>query len=246
MTRSAVKAPVQERPDPVGRFRLASVPDEPAMRAVGGGEDRDALPVTLTVTASDVLTEEGAQAYLRGASGVRVVPWEDRHGADVALVLAQKLTPATLKRVDEVAGPDRGRGLPVLLVVDSISERHLLYAVDRGVVGVLLRGEVGYADIVRASRRALQGESPLPPTLVRALVERLRSLPGHQPGSSDLSAREVEVLRLLAEGLSTAEVAGRLNYSERTIKNVLHDVIARLGLRNRTQAVAYAIRNGAL
>ncbi|MFF3909682.1 LuxR C-terminal-related transcriptional regulator [Streptomyces sp. NPDC001848] len=246
MRRSAVEAPAWERPGAADRFHLASVPEAPAMRAVGGGEDRDALPVTLTLTASDVLTEEGAQAYLRGASGVRVVPWEDRHGADVALVLAHKVTLATFKRIEEVTGPNQGRGLPVLLAVDSISERHLLYAVDRGVVGVLLRGEVGYADIVRASRRALQGESPLPPTLVRALVERLRSLPAHQPGSSELSAREVDVLRLLAEGLSTAEVAGRLNYSERTIKNVLHDVITRLGLRNRTQAVAYAIRNGAL
>jgi DNA-binding NarL/FixJ family response regulator len=134
----------------------------------------------------------------------------------------------------------------VLLVVDAISERHLLYAVERGVVGVLLRSEVGYADIVRASRSALRGESPLPAHLVRALVERLRSLPNQQPGTSDLLAREVDVLRLLAEGLSTAEVAGRLNYSERTIKNVLHDVITRLGLRNRTQAVAFAIRSGAL
>ncbi len=237
---------MRERPGPAGRFRLTSVPDAPAAGALEGAEEPDARPVTLTVTASDVLTEEGAQAYLRAASGVRVVPWEDRHGADVALVLAHKVSLATLTRVEEVTGSDKGRGLPVLLVVDSISERHLWYAVDRGVVGVLLRGEVGYADIVRASRRALRGESPLPPTLVRALVERLRSLPGHPPGSSDLSAREVDVLRLLAEGLSTAEVAGRLNYSERTIKNVLHDVITRLGLRNRTQAVAHAIRNGAL
>ncbi len=237
---------MRERPGSAGRFRLTSVPEAPVRRAPAGVEEPDARPVTLTVTASDVLTEEGAQAYLRTASGVRVVPWEDRHGADVALVLAHKVSLATLQRVEEVARSDQGRGLPVLLVVDSISERHLWYAVDRGVVGVLLRGEVGYADIVRASRRALRGESPLPPTLVRALVERLRSLPGHQPGSSDLSAREVDVLRLLAEGLSTAEVAGRLNYSERTIKNVLHDVITRLGLRNRTQAVAYAIRNGAL
>ncbi|MGW3461320.1 response regulator transcription factor [Streptomyces olivaceoviridis] len=247
MTRSAVEAPVRERPGPAaGRLRVTSVPDAPAMRAPGGGEDRDALPVTLTLTASDVLTEEGARACLRGASGVRVVPWEDRHVADVAVVPAHEVSLATLKRVEEAAGPDQGRGVPVLLVVDSISERHLWYAVDRGVVGVLLRGEVGHADIMRASRRALRGESPLPPTLVRALVERLRSLPGHRPGSSDLSAREVDVLRLLAEGLSTAEVAARLNYSERTIKNVLHDVITRWGLRNRTQAVAYAIRNGAL
>ncbi len=237
---------MRELSEPAGRFRLTSVPGALATRAIGEGENRDAVPFTLTLTASDVLTEEGAQAYLRGASGVRVLPWDDRHDADVALVLAHRVTPATLTRVEEVTGSDREQGPPVLLVVDSISERHLWHAVHRGVVGVLLRGEVGYADIVRASRRALRGESPLPPTLVRALVERLRSVPGRRPDSSGLSAREVDVLRLLAEGLSTTEVAGRLNYSERTIKNVLHEVITRLGLRNRTQAVAYAIRNGAL
>ncbi|MFE9445427.1 response regulator transcription factor [Streptomyces sp. NPDC006602] len=81
---------------------------------------------------------------------------------------------------------------------------------------------------------------------MRTLIERLRSQPGQQPGSAELSTRELDVLRLLAEGLSTAEVAGSLNYSERAIRNVLHDMITRLRLRNRTHAVAYAIRNGAV
>jgi DNA-binding NarL/FixJ family response regulator len=114
------------------------------------------------------------------------------------------------------------------------------------VVGVLLRLEAGFADIVRAARSALNGESALPATMVRAVLDKLRSLSRDQTGWSDLSVREANVLRLLADGLSTAEVAGRLNYSERTIKNVLHDVVTRRGLRNRTQAVAHAIRNGVL
>ncbi|MEU1369234.1 response regulator transcription factor [Streptomyces sp. NPDC005803] len=237
---------MRERVGSAGRLHLTSVPDTPAADMRGRGAEADALPVSLAVTASDMLTQEGAQAYLRGAAGMRVVPWGDWQNADIALVLAHRVTMATFKRVEEVSGSGQEQGVPVLLVVDAISERHLLYAVERGVVGVLLRGEVGYADIVQASRSALRGESPLPATLVRALVERLRALPDRQSGASDLLAREVDVLRLLAEGLSTAEVAGRLNYSERTIKNVLHDVITRLGLRNRTQAVAYAIRSGAL
>ncbi len=58
------------------------------------------------------------------------------------------------------------------------------------------------------------------------------------------SAREIEVLRLLAHGLSTREVARRLAYSERTIKNVVYDLTTRHGLRNRTHAVAVAVRAG--
>jgi DNA-binding NarL/FixJ family response regulator len=59
-----------------------------------------------------------------------------------------------------------------------------------------------------------------------------------------LTDREIEVLRLLSDGLDTNEVSQRLYYSERTVKNIIHDVTSRLDLRNRTHAVAYAIRQG--
>ena len=59
-----------------------------------------------------------------------------------------------------------------------------------------------------------------------------------------LTDREIKVLKLLAEGLDTAEVGRRLFYSERTVKNIVHDVTSRLNLRNRTQAVVYALRQG--
>jgi DNA-binding NarL/FixJ family response regulator len=61
---------------------------------------------------------------------------------------------------------------------------------------------------------------------------------------SGLSAREIEVLRLVAEGFDTAHIAMQLSYSERTVKNVLHDLTTRLQLRNRSHAVAYALREG--
>ncbi|MFF8592449.1 LuxR C-terminal-related transcriptional regulator [Streptomyces sp. NPDC015220] len=220
-----------------------------ALRPHGGRDGvPEPAPVTIAVTASDLLTLEGARACLGAAEGVEVVPWEEREHAQLALVIAHEVTARTLARVGEVSGASDGGSPPVLLVADDIGERQLLEAVDRGVVGILLRAEVGYADILRAVHSSLDGESPMPPAMVRSLVDRLQSLQAAgrpEPGAA-LTSREVDVLGLLADGLSTAEVADRLNYSERTIKNVLHDVIVRLKLRNRTQAVAYAIRSGAL
>jgi DNA-binding NarL/FixJ family response regulator len=73
--------------------------------------------------------------------------------------------------------------------------------------------------------------------------------PGHLSLVADtrpprLTNRERDVLALVADGLSTREIAKRLSYSERTIKNILQDVTTRLSLRNRTQAVAVAVREG--
>lgn len=76
--------------------------------------------------------------------------------------------------------------------------------------------------------------------IARSLHRRL-SLPRKISG---LTERELNVLRLLAEGLDTAEVSGQLFYSERTVKNIIHDITSRLELRNRTHAVAYAIKAG--
>lgn len=62
--------------------------------------------------------------------------------------------------------------------------------------------------------------------------------------ASGLETREVDVLRLIAEGLDTAEIADRMKYSERTVKNILYAMMTRLNLRNRSHAVAYAMRSG--
>ena len=103
--------------------------------------------------------------------------------------------------------------------------------------------------IVAAVRTAARGDGTLPSDLLGRLLTQVGKLQRQvlsPRGLSfgGLSKREVEVLRLVADGLDTGEIAQRLAYSERTIKNVIHDVTTRLQLRNRSQAVAYALREG--
>jgi DNA-binding NarL/FixJ family response regulator len=103
-------------------------------------------------------------------------------------------------------------------------------------------------ELLRAVRAAATGGGALPPQLVGEVLNQLRQLrrgPVTRGNTrSPLTTREADVLRLLADGYDTVEIASRLQYSERTIKNIIHSLLQRLGLRNRPHAVAYAMRAG--
>ena len=139
-------------------------------------------------------------------------------------------------------------GLPIVVVIGSAEPPALVRLVESGACGVLGRGEATAGRLVRAIQLAAAGQGDLPPVLVRHLLDRVgqlsretrRSLP--RPGR--LTGREREVLRLLADGMSTREVAARLAYPERTVTGVVQDLMLRLNVRNRAQAVASAVRNG--
>lgn len=103
--------------------------------------------------------------------------------------------------------------------------------------------------LVHVVQTAAAGEGSLPPDLLGKLLGQVARLQRHvlTPyglNRTGLSDRETQVLRLVADGLDTYEIARQLAYSERTVKNVLHDVTSRLPLRNRSHAVAYALREG--
>jgi DNA-binding NarL/FixJ family response regulator len=103
--------------------------------------------------------------------------------------------------------------------------------------------------LVRAIISAAAGDGGVPPDLLGGLLNRVSMIQQRVLGPrgltlSGLTSRELEVLKLLADGYDTAEVARRLAYSERTVKNVVQDITRRHNLRNRTHAVAYALRQG--
>jgi DNA-binding NarL/FixJ family response regulator len=207
--------------------------------------------VTVAVMATEPLVAEGAAAYLRTYPGITPVAADRLDHASVVLVIADRVgegTLAILQRAAELA-PDRE--MRFVLVCDDIREPQLLRALNWGLVSVLPRQETDYERIARALVNARDGKVELPVDAHGWLEGRIRLvqrdvLAPHDLTTAGLYTREVEVLRLLAEGVDTLEIAQRLSYSERTVRNIIHGLLTRMKLRNRAHAVAYALRNGAM
>ena len=136
-----------------------------------------------------------------------------------------------------------------VLIGSTIDDDALMTAVELGVSGVLRRTEATADRIVHLLQAAAAGDGSLPPDLLGRLLGQVSRMqrPVLAPSGlshTGLSDRETQVLRLVADGKDTQEIARELSYSERTVKNVLHDVTSRLHPKNRSHAVAYALREG--
>jgi DNA-binding NarL/FixJ family response regulator len=207
--------------------------------------------VTVAVMSTEPLVAQGAAAYLGTCQGITPVAADCLDSSGVVLVIASQVGEeelAVLQRAAELV-PDRE--MRFVLVCDDIREPQLLRALSWGMVSVLPRQETDYERIARAVVSADGGMVELPRDANGWLEERIRSiqrdvLTPHGLNTAGLYTREVQVLRLLAEGMDTLEIAQHLSYSERTVRNIIHGVLSRMKLRNRAHAVAYALRNGVM
>jgi DNA-binding NarL/FixJ family response regulator len=215
------------------------------------GTHAPACSISVAIMAFDALFGVTVADHVRFSAELCLVPSADRAEADIILVLAGVVTDRLLDELAAVwataANPDQR----IVLVSAPLRESHLVRAFGVGVVSILTRGEATPARIADAIVASGNGRTVLPEPVARWLVDEARTaqqdmftLRHRETGG--LTAREVAVLKLVAEGEDNARIAERLNYSERTIKKVIQDVMTRMNLRNRTQAVAYAIRVGAL
>jgi len=136
----------------------------------------------------------------------------------------------------------------VVLTTFDVDE-HVFEALRAGASGFLLK-DVPADQLAHAIRVAAAGEALLAPSVTRRLISAFTTRPVAAPaavspaGLGDLTPREVEVLALLAEGLSNAEIAGRLFVGEATVKTHVARVLTKLGVRDRVQAVIVAFRSG--
>ena len=135
----------------------------------------------------------------------------------------------------------------VLMLTTFDADEYVYEALRSGASGFLLK-DVRSGQLVEAVRTVAAGQSLLSPTITRRLIERFIVAGPGGPGPprelAELTPREREVLLLIAEGLSNAEIAGRLYVSEATVKTHVNRLLAKLGLRDRVQAVVLAYESG--
>lgn len=212
--------------------------------------------IRVAIADDQELVRSGVRLILEGEDDLEVVG-EARNGEE-AIELVRRERPDVLLLDIRMPGEDGigaarrilAEGIPirVLILTTFDLDEYVYEALRAGASGFLLKDMAG-EDIVAAVRQAARGaDSLLAPAVTRRLIERFAS--SHQPlrASStalrDLTNREAEVLRLLARGLTNAEIAARLSIGETTVKTHVARLLMKLDLRDRVQAVIYAYEAG--
>ncbi len=131
-----------------------------------------------------------------------------------------------------------------ILVVTSFAEDEKVFAaLKAGALGYLLKDSAP-SELLTAIRDVYRGESSLHPTIARKLIHELREPSDLPPTEDPLTEREVDVLKLVARGLTNHEIGEQLYISNRTVGTHISNILGKLHLANRTQAALYALREG--
>ena len=224
-----------------------------------------ATPVTILLVDDQRLLREGLRTLLELHEDLRVLG-EARDGLE-AETLVERLRPRIvlmdlrMPRRDGVAATrritTRWPSVQVLVLTTFDDDELVFDSIAAGASGYLLK-DVGSDALAEAVRSASRGESPLQPSIARKVLRRLRSAttdagrpqpdltetPGWTSEADPLTARELEVLRLLGTGATNRDIAERLCLTEGTVKNYISAILAKTGARDRTQAALLAVRQG--
>lgn len=212
-----------------------------------GGE-----PITVLIVDDHALVREGVRGFLDAQDDLHVVG-EAGSGQEALRLAAQAVPDVVLmdllmpgmdgveatRRLKEVSPRTQ-----VVVLTSHYDDGHVFSALRAGALSYVLK-DVGSGELAGAVRRAARGEPTLHPRVALRLMRDVRGEFGEGPQAfTELTPRELEVLKAIAEGMTNAEIAGRLGVSDKTVKGHVSNVLSKLHLADRTQAAVYAWRQG--
>jgi DNA-binding NarL/FixJ family response regulator len=215
--------------------------------------------IRILIAEDQAIVRAGFRALLGAQPDVEVVG-EAATGAE-ALALARQLAPDLVLMDVRMPGMDGLEATRAITATPALAATRVLvlttFELDEYVFGALRAGASGFllkggepADLIAAVRVVAAGESLLSPSVTRRLIDAYVASPGEPArddlpdGFDELTAREAEVLLLIADGLSNAEIAAQLHLSPLTAKTHVSRILTKLGARDRVQLVVLAHQNG--
>jgi two-component system, NarL family, response regulator LiaR len=211
-------------------------------------------PITVLLVDDHAMVRQGVRAFLEtqpditvvaeAASGEEAVREAAEHAPDVTLM--DLIMPGTDGVEATRRLKDRSPRTRVVVLTSYHDDEHIFPAIRAGALSYVLK-EVGPEELADAVRKAAAGEAVLHPRVAARVVRELHGaddVSGAPNAYRELSDRELEVLRLIADGLANAEIAAQLYVSEKTVKSHVGNILSKLHLADRTQAAVYAWRQG--
>lgn len=208
-------------------------------------------PIRVLIVDDQAIVRKGIRALLAEVETIAVVG-EASNGHEAvaqALALDPDVTLMDLA-MPEMDGLEairqitmRQAGARILVLTSFVSDDKVFPAIKAGALGYLLKDSEP-ADLIHAIKQVNRGEPSLHPSIAVKVLQELRR-PAQKTPPNALTARQVEVLRLVAKGMSNREIAAQLTTTEATIKTHVSSILSKLHLANRVQAALYAISEGA-
>jgi NarL family two-component system response regulator LiaR len=210
-------------------------------------------PIRLLLVDDHAVVRKGLRALLDREAGIEVAG--EAENGDQAVTAAERVRPDVILMDLEMPGADgidatrriteSRRDARIVVLTSHASEEDVFPALKAGAVGYLLKHSAP-EEVLQAIRQAYRGETVLHPAIARMVLQEL-----HRPAAAKqaqtaevLSERELEVLRLIARGMSNVDIANTLFVGEATVRSHVSTILRKLQLASRTQAALYAVRTG--